>query len=80
MLKTILISLFLFAAALTMPANIYGQYGQQVLGEQAPEVIVVHKPIETGIEDHPEILGFILLASSLVFKAISKKTKVEYSN
>ncbi|OGM09049.1 hypothetical protein A2W13_03845 [Candidatus Woesebacteria bacterium RBG_16_36_11] len=80
MLKTILISLFLLIAALTMPANIYGQYGQQVLGEQAPEFVVVHKPVETGIEDHPEILGMILLASSLVFKVISKKTKVEYFN
>ena len=80
MLKTILISLFLLAAALTMPANIYGQYGQQVLGEQAPEVIVVHKPVETGIEDHPEILGTILVAFSLVLFVISKKTKVNYSN
>jgi len=80
MFKTVLITVLILGAGLIMPVTVYGQYGQQVLGEQAPEVVVVHKPVETGIMDHPEILGGILLATSLVFKAISKRTKVEYFN
>jgi hypothetical protein len=80
MIKTIIISVSLFVAALTMPAISSAQYGQEVLGEKAPEVIIVHKPVEAGIEDHPELVGALLLVASFGLKYISRKTKVEYSS
>jgi hypothetical protein len=80
MIQKLFISIVLFVTALTMPVSVYGQYGQQVLGEEAPEIVIVHKPVETGIMDNPEILGGILLVTSVVLKAISKRTKVGFSN
>lgn len=80
MFKNILITVLVLTAGIIFPAKVYGQYGQQVLGEQAPEVVVVHKPVETGIMDHPEILGGALIAASFVLKGISKRTRVEYFN
>jgi len=80
MFKTILITSLVFVAALVLPANVYGQYGQQVLGTSAPEVVVVHKPVETGIEDHPEVIGAILLAASGILYIVSKKARVSLVN
>lgn len=75
MIKKIVSLTLLIVAALSMPRVSYAQYGQEVLGEQAPEVVIVHEPVPTGIEDHPEVIGAILLGASAVSFVISKKAK-----
>lgn len=55
--------------------KVSAQYGQEVLGVETEETVIVHETIDTGIEDHFDLLGFGFVAGSLVFYTLSRKAK-----
>ena len=61
-------------AALSMPKIAVAQYGQEVKGVTSEETVIVHKPVEAGIED-PIALSAILGAGSYLSLIISKRIK-----
>lgn len=76
MKKAIIVLSILIAMATTAEVSYASQYGQEVLGEKAPEVEIVHEPVAAGLEDHPEILGVASLLASYAFYRLSKKQSI----
>ena len=75
MKKIILVTATLIGA-LIKPEISLAEYGQEVKGESTTEEKIVHKPVETGIEDHLDLVGFGFIATAGAFYLISKKTRV----
>ena len=75
MLKKLVTIILILIAVLSSPRISYAQYGQDVLGEETEEEEIVHEPVETGVIDQPQHLGFALIGSSGILYLISKKTK-----
>lgn len=60
----------------TSPVGVSAQYGQEVLGETTPEVVIEHAPVQAGIADSPAMVAAILLTVSAVLYKVSKKETV----
>lgn len=57
------------------PVGVSAEYGQEVLGESTPEVVIEHAPVNTGIADSPAGVASILLGTAAVLYVVSKKGK-----
>lgn len=72
-LVAVIALLFVFAISAN---TVSAQYGQEVLGEKTEEVVVVHKPVETGLMDHPELVAIASFGLSGIFYFVSKKINI----
>ena len=74
MLKKLIVGLSFLAVSSLAPQTTYAQYGQQVLGEQAPEeVVIYHEPKETGIAENLGVLAAGLLITSGILLVLAKR-------
>lgn len=55
-------------------------YGQEVKGVTTEEKVIVHKTVDTGIEDHFDVIGLGFLGASALFYSISKKIRASSLN